>query len=84
MAAKAELQGVVVSDKMQKTVTVAVERRVQHPVYGKTQKRTSTFLAHDEADEAKVGDKVAIAETRPLSRRKRWTVTRVIERAPQV
>jgi small subunit ribosomal protein S17 len=84
MAAKAELQGVVISDKMQKSVTVAVERRVQHPVYGKTQKRTSTFLPHNENDEAKVGDKVAIAETRPLSRRKRWTVTRVIERAPEV
>jgi small subunit ribosomal protein S17 len=84
MSAKAELQGVVVSDKMQKSVVVAVERRVQHDVYGKTQKRTSTFLAHDERDEAKVGDKVAIAETRPLSRRKRWTVTRVLERAPQV
>ena len=84
MAAKAELQGVVVSDKMQKTVTVAVERRVQHPVYGKTQKRTSTFLAHDEKDEARVGDKVAIVESRPLSRRKRWTVTRILERAPEV
>ena len=84
MSAKAELQGVVVSDKMQKSVVVAVERRVQHAVYGKTQKRTSKFLAHNEGDDAKVGDKVAIAETRPLSRRKRWTVTRVVERAPQV
>jgi len=84
MSAKAELQGVVVSDKMQKSVVVAVERRVQHPVYGKTQKRTSTFVAHDESDDAKVGDKVAIAETRPMSRRKRWAVTRVIERASQV
>jgi small subunit ribosomal protein S17 len=84
MSAKAELQGVVVSDRMQKSVVVAVERRVQHAVYGKTQKRTSTFLAHNEGDDAKVGDKVAIAETRPLSRRKRWAVTRVIERAPQV
>ena len=84
MSAKAELQGVVVSDRMQKSVVVAVERRVQHAVYGKIQKRTSTFLAHNEGDDAKVGDKVAIAETRPLSRRKRWTVTRVIERAPQV
>jgi small subunit ribosomal protein S17 len=84
MSAKAELQGVVVSAKMQKSVVVAVERRVQHPVYGKTQKRTSTFLAHHEDDDAKKGDKVAIAESRPLSRRKRWTVTRVIERAPQV
>jgi small subunit ribosomal protein S17 len=84
MSAKAELQGVVVSDRMQKSVVVAVERRVQHAVYGKFQKRTSTFLAHDEKDEAKVGDKVAIKEKRPLSRRKRWAVTRVIERAPQV
>ena len=84
MSAKAELQGVVVSAKMEKSVVVAVERRVQHPVYGKTQKRTSTFLAHNEDDAAKKGDKVAIAESRPLSRRKRWTVTRVIERAPQV
>ena len=84
MSAKAELQGVVVSDRMQKSVVVAVERRVQHAVYGKTQKRTSTFLAHNENDEAKKGDKVAISETRPLSRRKRWAVTRVVERAPQV
>jgi small subunit ribosomal protein S17 len=78
------LQGVVVSDRMQKSVVVAVERRVQHPLYGKTQKRTSTFLAHDEGDEAKVGDRVVIAETRPLSRRKRWAVTRVIERAAAI
>ena len=84
MSAKAELQGVVVSDKMQKSVVVAVERRVQHAVYGKTQKMTSTFVAHDETDDAKMGDKVAIAETRPMSRRKRWAVTRVIERAPKV
>jgi len=84
MSAKAELQGVVVSDRMQKSVVVAIERRVQHPVYGKTQKRTSTFLAHNEDDAAKMGDKVAIAETRPMSRRKRWAVTRVIERAPKV
>jgi small subunit ribosomal protein S17 len=84
MGAKAEVQGVVVSDKMQKSVVVAVERRVQHDLYGKFQKRTSTFLAHDENDEAKVGDKVAIKETRPMSRRKRWAVTRVIAKAPQV
>jgi small subunit ribosomal protein S17 len=84
MSAKAELQGVVVSDKMQKSVVVAVERRVQHAVYGKTQKMTSKFVAHDENDDAKTGDKVAIAETRPMSRRKRWAVTRVIERAPKV
>ena len=84
MSAKAELQGVVVSGRMQKSVVVAVERRVQHELCGKFQKRTSTFLAHNENDDAKVGDKVAIVETRPMSRRKRWTVTRVIQRAPQV
>jgi small subunit ribosomal protein S17 len=84
MSVKAELQGVVVSDRMQKSVVVAIERRVQHGVYGKIQKRTSTFLAHNEGDDAKMGDKVAIAETRPMSRRKRWAVTRVIERAPKV
>ena len=84
MAGKAEKQGVVVSAKMMTSVVVAVERRVQHAVYGKTQKRTSTFLAHDEQDAAKVGDRVAIMETRPMSRRKRWAVTRIIEKAPQV
>jgi small subunit ribosomal protein S17 len=84
MGVKAEVEGVVISDKMQKSVVVAVERRVPHELYGKFQKRTSKFLAHDENDEAKVGDKVAIAETRPMSRRKRWAVTRVITKAPQV
>ncbi len=84
MGYKAELQGVVVSDRMQKSVVVSVERRVQHPVYGKTQKRTSTFLAHNEGDEAKIGDRVEITETRPLSKRKRWAVTRVIEKASEV
>jgi small subunit ribosomal protein S17 len=84
MSAKSELYGTVVSDKMQKTVKVAVERQVRHDVYGKTQRRTSTFLAHSEKNDAKVGDRVAIAETRPLSRRKRWTVTRIVARAPQV
>ena len=84
MASKAEVQGVVVSDRMQKSVTVSVERRVPHATYGKIQKRTSTFLAHNEGNDAKMGDTVAIAETRPLSRRKRWTVTRIVERASQV
>ena len=83
MGAKAELQGVVVSDRMQKSVVVAVERRVQHDVYGKTQKRTSTFVAHDENNEAKVGDTVVIAESRPLSKRKRWALVRIVERAAQ-
>ena len=84
MSVKSELTGTVVSDKMEKTVTVAVERKVRHEVYGKSQKRTSTFLAHNENNQAKVGDKVTIAESRPLSRRKRWVVTRVVQKAPQV
>jgi small subunit ribosomal protein S17 len=84
MSAKSELTGTVVSDKMEKTVTVAVERKVRHEVYGKSQKRTSTFLAHNENNEAKLGDTVSIAESRPLSRRKRWVVTRVVAKAPQV
>jgi small subunit ribosomal protein S17 len=81
MATKAEITGVVVSDKMDKTVKVAVERQVRDQMYGKTQRRTSTFLAHNEANDVKVGDRVAIVESRPLSRRKRWVVTRVVEKA---
>jgi small subunit ribosomal protein S17 len=84
MAAKAEITGVVVSDKMEKTVTVAVERQVRHEVYGKTQRRTSKFLAHTENHDAKVGDRVAIVEAKPMSRRKRWVVTRVVEKAKQI
>lgn len=84
MAVKTEKVGVVISDKMQKSVVVAVERQVRHGMYGKTQRRTSTFLAHDAHDEAKIGDKVAIVESRPLSRHKRWVVTRVVEKAVAV
>jgi small subunit ribosomal protein S17 len=84
MAAKAEITGVVVSDKMQKSVVVAVERQVRDPLYGKTQRRTSKFLAHTETNDAKVGDRVAIVESRPLSRRKRWVVTRIVEKAKQI
>jgi small subunit ribosomal protein S17 len=84
MAGRAEKQGVVVSDKMQKSVIVATERRVQHDVYGKMQKRTSRFVAHDENNEAKVGDTVVITESRPLSKRKRWALVRIVERASQV
>lgn len=73
--------GVVVSDKMDKTVVVAVESRVLHPTYQKYVKRTSKFLAHCEANDCKVGDKVVIEETRPLSKRKRWNVREVITRA---
>jgi small subunit ribosomal protein S17 len=84
MSAKSELTGTVVSDKMEKTVTVAVERKVRHEVYGKSQKRTSTFLAHNEKNEARKGDTVTIAESRPLSRRKRWVVTRVVTKSREV
>jgi small subunit ribosomal protein S17 len=84
MAVKTERIGVVVSDKMQKSVVVAVERQVRHGLYGKTQRRTNRFIAHDEANEAKVGDSVAIVESRPLSRRKRWAVTRVVRKAVRV
>jgi small subunit ribosomal protein S17 len=69
---------------MQKSIVVSTERRVQHGVYGKTQKRTSTFVAHDEKNEAKVGDTVVISESRPLSKRKRWALVRIVERAQQV
>ena len=84
MATKATVTGVVVSDKMNKTVKVAIERQVRDPLYGKTQRRTSTFLAHDEKNEAKIGDKVAITETRPLSARKRWVVTSIVEKAKEI
>ena len=84
MGTKAELQGVVVSDKMDQSVVVAVERRVRHALYGKIQRRTSKFMAHDPTNDAKVGDVVAIVGSRPLSRRKRWAVVRVVERAQGV
>jgi small subunit ribosomal protein S17 len=83
MASK-EITGVIVSDKMDKSVVVAVERQIRDALYGKTQRRTSKFLAHNENNEAKVGDRVAIVETRPMSRRKRWIVTRVVEKAKEV
>jgi small subunit ribosomal protein S17 len=84
MSVKAQLTGTVVSDKMEKTVVVAIERQVRHGVYGKIQRRTSKFVAHNEGNEAKAGDTVSIAETRPLSRRKRWIVTKVVTKAPTV
>ena len=77
MATK-ERVGVVVSDKMDKTVVVAVENRFPHPIYQKTVSRTKRYKAHDEANACKVGDRVRITETRPLSRTKRWTVAEVI------
>ena len=84
MAVKRELQGLVVSDKMDKTVVVAVTRRVQHPLYGKIMRRTKKFVAHDEGNAAKTGDRVVIIASRPLSRRKRWAVTRIVKQARQV
>ena len=73
--------GRVVSDKMQKTVVVAIERRVAHPVYGKMVTRTKNIKAHDEENSAKAGDLVRIAETRPLSKDKRWRLVEIVERA---
>ncbi len=73
--------GKVVSDKMQKTVVVAIERRVQHPVYGKMVRKTTRLKAHDEENSAKTGDTVRIMETRPLSKDKRWRVVEIVERA---
>jgi small subunit ribosomal protein S17 len=73
--------GRVVSDKMDKTVVVAVETLVRHPLYGRIVRRTSKFKAHDENNECRIGDVVEIVETRPLSKEKRWRVSRVIERA---
>lgn len=74
-------EGYVVSDKMQKTVVVEVEDRVQHPLYRKTIRRTNKLKAHDEGNIAGVGDRVLLMETRPLSATKRWRVVRVLERA---
>ncbi len=73
--------GTVVSDKMQKTVVVAIERRVRHPQYGKMVTRTKRLKAHDEENAAKVGDRVRVMETRPLSKQKRWRVVEIVERA---
>jgi small subunit ribosomal protein S17 len=73
--------GVVVSDKMDKTVVVAIEERFKHPLYKKTVKKTHKFKAHDELNACGVGDKVEIMETRPLSKNKRWRLVRIIEKA---
>ena len=73
--------GKVVSDKMDKTIVVAIEDNVKHPVYGKVIKRTVKFKAHDENNECGIGDKVMIMETRPLSKEKRWRIIQIIEKA---
>lgn len=75
--------GRVVSDKMDKTVSVAIERLIKHPSYGKYVRRTGKVMAHDESNECKVGDRVAIAECRPISKHKAWQVVSVIERAAE-
>ena len=75
------LVGRVVSDKMDKTVSVAIERKIKHPVYGKYIRRTTKVLAHDAANECKAGDRVAISECRPVSKNKSWSVVDIVERA---
>ncbi len=76
-----ERVGKVVSNKMQKSITVAVDRRVKHPIYGKFVHKTTKFMAHDEKNEAGIGDTVRISETRPLSKLKRWRLVEIIEKA---
>jgi small subunit ribosomal protein S17 len=78
------LEGTVVSDKMQKTVVVAVERLTRHPLYKKTIRRTKKYKAHDEENACRVGDRVRIVETRPLSKTKRWRVVEILLRGPQI
>jgi len=84
VALKRTLIGKVVSDKMDKTVTVVVERHVKHPLYGKIIVRTAKYHAHDDANQAKAGDTVEIQEGRPISKTKAWTVTRVVQVAQVV
>ncbi len=79
--ARKERVGVVTSDKMQKSITVAIERQVKHPIYGKIVKKTSKLMVHDESEDANVGDTVRVMETRPLSKNKRWRLVEVVERA---
>ena len=76
-----ERQGVVVSNKMDKTIVVAVERKEKHPLYGKFVKKTTKFVAHDEENECGEGDTVLIMETRPLSKTKNWRVVKIVEKA---
>ncbi|HRS01500.1 MAG TPA: 30S ribosomal protein S17 [Bacteroidota bacterium] len=78
---KRVLQGVVVSDKADKTIVIKVERQIAHPLYKKYYKRSKKFMAHDERNEAKEGDKVRIQESRPLSAKKRWALIEIVERA---
>jgi len=79
--ARKVLQGIVVSDKMDKTIVVLVEDRVKHPLYGKVMTKSSRLKAHDEENSAGIGDRVRVMETRPLSAQKRWRLVEIIERA---
>ncbi len=76
--------GVVVSDKMEKTIVVKVETRVAHPLYGRTMLTSKKYKAHDENNEARIGDRVQIVETRPLSKDKRWRLQTIVEKAPVI
>ncbi len=76
-----KLVGVVVSNKMEKSITIAVHTKAKHPIYGKFVNKTSKFMAHDEKNECKIGDVVRIMETRPLSKNKNWRLVEIIERA---
>lgn len=73
--------GVVSSNKMEKTISVSVQRRLRHPIYGKYVKKSKKFIAHDEKNECNIGDLVRIMETRPLSKRKRWRLVEILEKA---
>ena len=73
--------GKVVSNKMQKSITIAIDRKVKHPIYGKFMNKTTRLMAHDEKNEAGIGDVVKIAETRPLSKNKRWRLVSIVEKA---
>jgi len=76
-----EKVGTVTSNKMDKTITIAVNRKVKHPIYGKFMKKTTKLMAHDEKGEAGIGDTVRISETRPLSKNKRWRLVEILEKA---
>jgi small subunit ribosomal protein S17 len=80
-ASRKEIVGRVTSNKMDKSIVIAVERKVKHPIYKKFLKKTSKFMAHDEKNEANIGDMVEVMETRPLSKNKKWRLVKIIERA---
>jgi small subunit ribosomal protein S17 len=80
-ALRKEKTGIVTSDKMEKSIVVSIERKEKHPIYGKFIKKTNKFMAHDEKNEAHIGDKVRIMETRPLSKNKNWRLVEVVEKA---